>query len=741
MGTSNSNAKSKSKQIISYYIFQRKISEIINNGINPYFKKNKEIIDICVINPIWIRKWKENINYNKIKTEFDKINAKNEESLLNKLQEKSKDFIEKGIINDTMDNIPPSMDNNDFYNQFIELQIIKNEIFDFLVDYETYKLLFNVINPFNYFTANKISGIINDKMIILMLENLKKIKFLYKGEIEGNNSLIQLTMNFPSEKKYDCFYDEIKDNISNYVIQIFNSYNINYIPEVKVNDRKKELYYVLKNENLISKYIINKLKENSYKAINFSNVGKDIYIGLNNIPIPAYLNSVIQNLANIDILTRYFLNEFNFKIINNNSNICFFTCFYCEVLSKMCCDTSIEYYDLKDFNDILYLIDSKFKFDMNCIPGDLIKFILEKMNYELNYLFLNNNLNNEYNQNNTNENNNTIISNFFTCLKGTKVECQNCKKFNVNFNNSFILEFNLDVIYQYYKNKSFENNSMGKHSISLEQCFDHYTESFIIQSDDENICNFCHNKANTKYQNEFYFFPYILIISINKEINNNEYVFLFQENLNLHPYLNNLTPDINKEVLNYNYQLRGLITNTNNNDKKNYSAFCRNRISDKWYKYEDLDINYCQNQIKDILSKDAEILIYESIKNQNNEKDIKISTNFLSDSLNPNIEWNNNINKTKKMIFNSIFEINDDESDKDYIYNLEENVEENRKKKYTEEQLKLFESMRREMEEGDDEEINKDKKADQNNIENNKENQIKQGKQNKKFMNFKFPKK
>lgn len=180
MGTSNSKANIKSKQIISYYIFHRKIFEILNNGINPYYNKKKEIIDICVINPIWINQWKENTNYNQIKNEFDIIIAKDEESLLNKLEEKSTDFIKRGIITNSMDNIPPSMADNDFYNQFIDLQIIKNEIFDCLVDYETYKLLFNIINPFNYFTVDKISGIINDKMIILMMKKKKKLNIYIK---------------------------------------------------------------------------------------------------------------------------------------------------------------------------------------------------------------------------------------------------------------------------------------------------------------------------------------------------------------------------------------------------------------------------------------------------------------------------------------------------------------------------------------------------------------------------------
>ena len=204
---------------------------------------------------------------------------------------------------------------------------------------------------------------------------------------------------------------------------MLNNQKIEYLSQTEVINSKREIFYILRNENLVFECINKKLKKNATTIINFSNVDKAFFVGLINISNPSYLNAIIQNFINIDILTKYFLIEKYFKFIINNSKICQFTCFYLEILKNMCCENVTEFYDLKDFNEIIYLINSNFKFNKNYTPGDLIKFILEKIYKEMNQLTLNLNKNNIINT----FINNNIISNSFTYIKNENIECKNCK--------------------------------------------------------------------------------------------------------------------------------------------------------------------------------------------------------------------------------------------------------------------------------------------------------------------------
>jgi hypothetical protein len=301
-------------------------------------------------------------------------------------------------------------------------------------------------------------------------------------------------------------------------------------------------------------------------------------------------------------------------------------------LSTLCCDKSIDSYDLKDFNEIIYLMDSKYKFNINCSPGDLIKFMLDKINNEFNELFFGPNTSKGNILNNKRINPN-IISNNFTILKGTKVECKNCRK-KIYYNNSFILDFSLDLVFNNDKD-NLPKNSEGKYIISLEKCFENYVKPLYYQSDDNdnNICKKCKKKVNSISTNEFYYFPYILIISLNKVENNDEYIFHFRKDLNLKVYLINNLPNINMNNLNYIYDLRGIISHTENTpNQKQYIAYCKHRILNKWYKYKDLnEIESCQ--VEGLLKKNADILIYESKLIKNNNK-INISNSNSQNSIN-----------------------------------------------------------------------------------------------------------
>ena len=640
MGNTKTYSEIKSEQIVNYYLFHKKIESIINKGKIPFIDNINQILKIYIINPNWINNWKLYTNYNRVKTELDKIVETNEENLLTKLKEKCQDLTNEGMINNSI-NYKPDVENHlEFGEIILELDFLKNEVFDYLIDYNTYDSFFSDISIFKIFRheTRKIKGIINDRMFILMLDNKKKIKFIYKGEIENENNLIQLTAKFSNLTKYESFCNELKNNNSNNIISIFNNEKIGYYKETTIGNNN----YVLINETLKIKYI---LKKNNLNNIRFENNNNSEFVRLNKIKHPPYFNSVIQNLININPLTKYLLNKSNYNIINNNLNLCYFTCLYCQILSELCTNKRNKSYSLKDFDKVIYLRDSKFKFNKSSIPGDLIEFILETIKMEFYQFYLNISNNSQININNN------IISKIFLSKELTKTECQNCKNKKNDYSDSLLLHFYLDVIYNEYINT--ENINMdenGKAFIKLELCFKHFSEPLILNSDSGYFCKKCNKVTNCILKKEYFYFPHILIIVINKDLNNN-YILSFQEELNLKDFVNDKSKNKN-----YDYKLRGIIYH----NKESYYAFCKHRISNKWYKCKDKDINLC-SEIAEVLEQNPDVLIYESL-NENFEDLINLETQIISGNLTRNSNLSSNpisqYNNFGGFIFSNFFNNN-----------------------------------------------------------------------------------
>ena len=589
MGNEETNiSEIKAQQIAEYYRFHKKIEFIIKKGNNPLFNENNQIENIYIVNPNWINQWKLYTNYNEVKKELDKIEETNENSLLEKLKEKCKELINNKTINDSLNDKPSSENHIEFGNIILELDFIKNEVLDYLIDSNTYKL-FNNSNI-------SIKGIINDKMIILMIEKIKKIKFIYNVDVEGKLDLIQLTAEFSTTKYYYLFCEYLKKNKSNDIIKLFNEHKIISSKKVDINEPNCTLI----NENLIIKNLIE--KKVNLKKIDFKNLDNRKFVGLVMIKSPEYLNATIQNLININSLTTYLLNESNFSIIERNCKFLNFTFFYCKLLSKLCCNKDLEYFSLKDLDKIIYLKDSKFKFKENCIPGDLINFILTTINNEFNIFY------NKLTNDNTFMNNN-IITKTFTSIIGTKTECKSCQYKKIDYNNSFLLQFSLDI----YEEKR----------LKLELCFKHLCEPLLLDDSTGYYCQNCKKTTSCEIKKEFFLLPNILIISVNKINNNKKYNLSFPEELNLKEFINS-----NSKNSNYIYKLVGIIAYSSQ-DNKRYYAFCENRKNNQCYECKDKRIIAFSEKIKNVFKKVPSVLIYESTS-ENLETPLDIETQLKS---------------------------------------------------------------------------------------------------------------
>ena len=531
MGNDISNQKSE--QIINYYIFHKKIDNIIKTGENPLNAQRNEIT-IYILNLQWIKKWKLYTNYEKVQKELDKIKYNDENLLITKLNERCDELIKEGIINNSEIYQPGNAEecnHLDFGNKVLDLKFFKDEVLEALVDETTFISFFGYMEQiFNFKNIVYITGIIKNKIFILMMKQNKKMKLFYKGVIENETKLIQLTAKFPNETIFSDYCQYYKNKNSYTIINKLKEMSLGYVKEMKKDDN-----CIFTNEFLNLKYLIENIKNNS---INFQNIRSN-FMRLDNISSLPYLNAVIQNIVNIPALTAYLMDESNFDIINKNKNFCFFTCFICRILSNLYYEKNITSFNLEDLNEYIYLRESKFKFDENCIPGDLIKYILETMNQEFEQLFTN-----LAQKSNNKVFYSTIISNTFLYVSGNVNQCDRCQNKKTEYNNSFLFEFYLDIIYNKYIGTEFiKEKNDEKYTLTLELCFKHFNE--LYDQDLVNcFCDRCKKETKHKINNYLFNLPNILIISVNKESDsNNEYVFSFPEELNLKKFLNFLCPE------------------------------------------------------------------------------------------------------------------------------------------------------------------------------------------------------
>ena len=149
--------------------------------------------------------------------------------------------------------------------------------------------------------------------------------------------------------------------------------------------------------------------------------------------------------VNLKQFTNYLLNKNNFFYINNKIDICEVLGIYCRLLQKLCCDEKvINYYAPEEFKNIISLKNPLFEGIKANDSKDLIYFLLEQMNYELNQakLKINPNLQkkeNEFITYQTNKNielsnfiqeysfdNNNIIPKLFFSLIENESICSGC---------------------------------------------------------------------------------------------------------------------------------------------------------------------------------------------------------------------------------------------------------------------------------------------------------------------------
>ena len=395
-------------------------------------------------------------------------------------------------------------------------------------------------------------------------------------------------------------------------------------------------------------------------------------IGLENIGATCYMNATLQCLSNTDKLTTYFLDKFHYdkndisKKISNNFYI---------VLHNLW-ESEKNYYKPNKFKKALSEENPLFSGVNANDSKDLLNFLLERLHLELNKASHDNitQINNIQDVNQISEeqvkqnffkvftkNHKSIISDLFYFTIETKSICGGCGCIKYNFQISFFLEFPLEQVnYYLYQNariKSLINKDGSNPEVNLYDCFEYYQKIDRMTGENQMYCNNCHNLCDSLYGTSIYYLPEILIINLNRGKN-----AVYQCKVNFPEELN-LSKYVTVKKINTKYKLYAVICHIGPSSMSgHFVAYCRNRIDDNWYLYNDAIVTKCENP-KEYLTKMPYILFYKSMNNskkstKNNPKIINQNSNNFINNQNNNINFNNFGNDFNNFNMNNINNIN-----------------------------------------------------------------------------------
>ena len=674
MGISeNKVINDKIEQIIEYYLLQKKIEYIVSSDNNPLVSKSKNFFDsfinpydkqmeesYYIIDETWINTWKIYSKYDLAKSYFDKIKVENKSQFKKEIIDACKNMILTGEITDSNDGNPGPMYNKITGENFcLKLYIGPNKL-DCLVNNKIFLLFSKLSNQFwfNITSTNtvEIKAIIGERMIILILKKQLKVKFIFFY----NNEFTELTADFCVGDNYtENEHNNMKKNLKNFVykelrelkfndwMNIFNNNNIYAVDEVPVIDDNAQVLYNLRNDKL---YLMTLSGENRYvSSETFLNVTQIRLIGLANIGATCYMNATLQCFINNDMLTSYLLTESNYKkIIKNGSNLCELTSKYCELLMNVCCNADVKNYFIpRKFKEVISRKNILFKGIKANDSKDLINFMLEEMNNELNSVenennsttyihnsiqidqtdkeFMYNFFKTQYTRNNT-----SIIPKIFFFTIENQTKCLKCNLIKYNYQVVYMFDFALSATYDFclQNNIYLTNSNYGQNKLSLFNCFEFYIRPSFFTGDNQIYCSRCQMKVNALYGNHIYSLSPTIIISLNRGKDNEFNCSVdFPEVLDLKPFVlcqKSMTK----------YRLKAVISHLGESGLGgHFIAYCRHRIIDKWYCYNDSVVTECRDQLNDFRKGTPYILFYESMEGNNN---------ILYDESQNNI--NNNIN-------------------------------------------------------------------------------------------------
>ena len=452
----------------------------------------------------------------------------------------------------------------------------------------------------------------------IISENINQIKFPDSNH-DGKEIIDNHLQNPLSINKYENNNNALIKNNIDIKHQKFNIDNNKIQINIQKTDKKKDIFdknmidNIIKNEVMKAKLKFEEQEKNDKLKIQqletiIANQNKPILVGLSNIGATCYMNASLQCLSNTKKLTDFFL--YNFK--NNDSNKIMSNEYYKVLLNLWKRENNHKSYSPYSFKEVLSNQNSLFAGIQANDSKDLINFLIEKFHQELNIInnnkIINNNILNNPDQ--TNEqmmlesflqdfkiNFNSPISSYFYGILETKSQCQGCNIIKFNFQIYSFVEFPLQQVNQYFfnqgKNLIFSSvSSNGKNpDVNLYECFEYNRKIDTMTGDNQMYCNNCNKLCNAFYSTLLYSGPRYLIINLNRGKGAvYECKVIFPKQLNIYNYLTY------KDGITV-YELYAVICHLGPSSMSgHFVAYCRNRIDNKWYLYNDGIVSLCKRE-------------------------------------------------------------------------------------------------------------------------------------------------
>ena len=385
----------------------------------------------------------------------------------------------------------------------------------------------------------------------------------------------------------------------------------NTIDQKEDSFKKREL--AIRNDKI--------LLENERKKLEMAKLPTEI--GLQNIGATCYMNATLQALSNTEKFTEFFLKNYQYNQNNHNrkmSNEMYKVLFNLWSEEKKKGD-----YPPYDFKKALSEENPLFAGIQANDSKDLINFLLERFHQELNNAnIIINNQGNNFVIDQTNEiqtlnnfitdyfnNNKSIITDCFYGLLETKSKCGGCNCIKYNFQIYSFLEFPLkdinNYMYQNGRRYALVNQDGTNPDIDLYECFDYYQKIELMTGPNQMYCNICNGNRDTFYGSLIYSLPNYLIINLNRGKG-----AVYSCNVKFPDTLNLLNYVTYKDGITA-MKLYAVICHYGpSNMGGHFIAFCRHRITNKWYKYNDSIVTLCTKD-KEYLQGMPYILFYKAI--------------------------------------------------------------------------------------------------------------------------------
>ena len=545
------------------------LKNIYNNEISNKAKISTRLNSISnqdiyyLINKNFMTKFKQLYNYDEI-IKYNNYNSKTLSSLMkNNMQQ---------ISIDTK-NIVPENFNYSFVdiNIPINFEILSSDIF------QTFLSLFVKDN-------NIISG-----------QNI-----IYNASFGDNKLFIQDMSNDSTNLIYS--YKNDNYNNSNYELLyiIIMSNNRNLLNLLNYCDYNQTF------EEFITTYGINLTETNPQVIIdeNFNNLGEFYNIkphsrirlkepkhclGLENLGATCYMNATLQCLCHVLNIKNYFKDR-QLVYKDTISNNCPLTLDFYKVVNNLWKESyrGKKYYTPTDFKNRISIMNPLFKGIAANDSKDLILFIYETMHNEINKIgqyIPNNNYN--YNselqifRNNYYSKNSSFLIKTFYFEQQSDLKCLYCQFSKSSYNITNMLIFPLEKIREYLVKK----NPTGFWSVTLENCFENYQEPEILSGMNQIYCNNCRRQANASTRNSMFTGPEVLTIILNRG-KGLEFQVEFE-----YPLILDLDKFVNDKNSNNKYELIAVLTHIGPSGMAgHFIAFCKSPVDDKWYCYNDADV-------------------------------------------------------------------------------------------------------------------------------------------------------